>query len=77
MHHALKGSRMVYVKGGEGHGVYSEDPRSCANRAVNAYLSNGKLPAQDVTCKASGRQTPGGNQRIVPTPQNTSAGPRF
>ncbi|WP_053708411.1 alpha/beta hydrolase [Streptomyces sp. NRRL B-3648] len=50
MHRALKGSRMVYVKGGEGHGVYSGDPRACADRAVDAYLSTGKLPARDVTC---------------------------
>ncbi|GGW14854.1 hypothetical protein GCM10018980_62690 [Streptomyces capoamus] len=50
MHRALKGSRMVYVKGGEGHGVYSGDPRACADRAVNAYLGTGRLPARDVTC---------------------------
>ncbi|AOR36516.1 hydrolase [Streptomyces fodineus] len=77
MHHALKGSRMVYVKGGEGHGVYSADPRSCANRTVNAYLSTGKLPAQDVSCDAPGRQGPGVNQRIVPAPQDTPGAPRF
>ncbi|MFJ3306273.1 alpha/beta hydrolase [Streptomyces sp. NPDC086549] len=77
MHHALKGSRMVYVKGGEGHGVYSRDPRSCADRAVNDYLSTGRLPAQDVTCKASGVRNPGVNQGIVPTPQRTPGSPRF
>ncbi|MGW0769279.1 alpha/beta hydrolase [Streptomyces sp. NPDC002676] len=77
MHHALKGSRMVYVKGGEGHGVYSGNPRACADRTVNAYLSNGKLPAHDVTCQASGRQGPGVTQRIVPTPQHTPQAPRF
>ncbi|ANP52556.1 alpha/beta hydrolase [Streptomyces griseochromogenes] len=77
MHHALKGSRMVYVEGGEGHGVYSDDPRSCANRAVNTYLSTGRLPAQDVTCKASGRQSPGVSRPILPTPRQTPGGPRF
>ncbi|MET8451706.1 alpha/beta fold hydrolase [Streptomyces sp. NPDC005209] len=77
MHHALKGSRMVYVKGGEGHGVYSGDPRFCANRTINAYLSSGKLPAQDVTCTTSGRQSPGVNQGIVPTPQRTPGAPSF
>ncbi|MFJ9863810.1 alpha/beta hydrolase [Streptomyces sp. NPDC101165] len=77
MHRALKGSRMVYVKGGEGHGVYASDPGSCAERTINAYLSSGKLPAQDVTCKPSGRQSPGVNQRIVPMPQNTPQAPRF
>ncbi|WP_314175561.1 alpha/beta hydrolase [Streptomyces winkii] len=53
MHRALKGSRMVYVAGGEGHGVYDEDPKACANRAVNSYLSTGRLPGEDVTCKAA------------------------
>ncbi|MFE0513777.1 alpha/beta hydrolase [Streptomyces sp. NPDC058964] len=77
MHHALKGSRMVYVKGGEGHGVYSGDQRACADRAVNDYLSTGRLPAQDVTCKVSGRQSPGVNRRIVPTPQRVPGTPRF
>ncbi|WP_053656890.1 alpha/beta hydrolase [Streptomyces sp. MMG1121] len=77
MHRALKGSRMVYVQGGEGHGVYSDDQRACANRTINAYLDSGKLPAKDVTCKASGRQSPGVNQRIAPTPQQTPRAPRF
>ncbi|MFF3916913.1 alpha/beta hydrolase [Streptomyces sp. NPDC001852] len=77
MHHALKGSRMVYVRGGEGHGVYSDDPRACANRAVNAYLSTGRLPAHDVTCRPSGRRSPGVNPRIVPAPQHTPQTPRF
>ncbi|WP_369386780.1 alpha/beta hydrolase [Streptomyces sp. CG1] len=77
MHRALKGSRMVYVQGGEGHGVYSGDPRACANITVNAYLSTGKLPAKDVTCKASGSQSPGVNQSIVPAPQHTPQAPRF
>ncbi|MFI2200356.1 alpha/beta fold hydrolase [Streptomyces sp. NPDC020192] len=77
MHRALKGSRMVYVQGGEGHGVYSDDQRACATIAVNAYLSTGRLPAKDITCKVSGRQSPGVNQRIAPAPQHTPALPRF
>ncbi|MFG3010281.1 alpha/beta fold hydrolase [Streptomyces cinerochromogenes] len=67
MHRALKGSRMVYVKGGEGHGVYGGDPRSCADSQVNAYLSTGKLPARDVTCKPSGRQGLGVKPSLVPS----------
>ncbi|MFD7256132.1 alpha/beta hydrolase [Streptomyces sp. NPDC059874] len=51
LHRALKGSRMVLVEGGEGHGVYLADPNSCANAHVNAYLATGRLPAQDVTCR--------------------------
>ncbi|WP_435866646.1 alpha/beta hydrolase [Streptomyces yokosukanensis] len=77
MHRALKGSRMVYVQGGEGHGVYSDDPRACANIAVNAYLSTGRLPAKDITCKVSGRQSPGVNQRIVPAQPHAPQAPRF
>ncbi|MEU0006832.1 alpha/beta hydrolase [Streptomyces sp. NPDC006314] len=77
MHRALKGSRMVYVAGGEGHGVYSDDPRSCANRTVNAYLSTGRLPARDVTCKTSGHRNPGLGHPIIPTPQHVPGTPRF
>ncbi|WP_317441319.1 alpha/beta hydrolase [Streptomyces collinus] len=77
MHHALKGSRMVYVKGGEGHGVYAGDPRACADRTVDAYLSDGRLPAKDVTCEVSGHQRPGLNQRVVPAPGHTPQAPRF
>ncbi|MDX3540524.1 alpha/beta hydrolase [Streptomyces sp. MB09-01] len=51
LHRALKGSRMVLAAGGEGHGVYLADPASCANAPVHAYLTTGKLPAQDVTCQ--------------------------
>lgn len=54
MHRALKGSRMVYVEGGEGHGVYAMHSRPCSDNAVNAYLSTGRLPAKDTTCKAPG-----------------------
>ncbi|MEV7521421.1 alpha/beta hydrolase [Streptomyces sp. NPDC091371] len=51
LHRALKGSRMVLVEGGEGHGVYLADPNSCANAHVNAYLATGVLPGKDVTCR--------------------------
>ncbi|WP_107094935.1 alpha/beta hydrolase [Streptomyces chattanoogensis] len=77
MHRALKGSRMVYVEGGEGHGVYYGDPSACANRAVNAYLSTGRLPARDVTCKPSGNQNHGSHEGIVPTPRPVPGAPSF
>ncbi|MEU3724091.1 alpha/beta hydrolase [Streptomyces sp. NPDC031705] len=51
LHRSLKGSRMVLAAGGEGHGVYLADPRSCANAPVNSYLATGRLPARDVTCR--------------------------
>ncbi|MFF9765354.1 alpha/beta hydrolase [Streptomyces sp. NPDC014636] len=77
MHRALTGSRMVYVKGGEGHGVYMGNPRACADRAVNAYLNSGKLPARDVTCKPPVDPGTGVHQRIAPTPRQTPGAPRF
>ncbi|MCT9082587.1 alpha/beta hydrolase [Streptomyces fulvoviolaceus] len=53
MHRALHGSRLVYVRGGRGHGVYGiPGTPACATRAVDAYLVGGRLPAHDVTCHA-------------------------
>ena len=57
LHAALKGSRMVFVKEGEGHGVYRKDGDPCAYAAVNAYLAAGDLPAQNVTCTATAPAT--------------------
>lgn len=53
MHRALKGSRMVLARGGEGHGVYIADPASCVNAPVTAYLATGRLPAEDITCRST------------------------
>ncbi|MFF1699839.1 alpha/beta hydrolase [Streptomyces sp. NPDC058257] len=52
LHADLKGSRMVTVLGGEGHGVYPNG-NACTDGAVNGYLLTGKLPAKDVTCEAT------------------------
>ncbi|MFD0417855.1 alpha/beta hydrolase [Streptomyces sp. NPDC127108] len=60
MHRALKGSRMVTVAGGEGHGVvFGGSSNACAEKATMGYLVTGKLPAKDLTCKA----TSGGQRR--------------
>ncbi|MER7047163.1 alpha/beta hydrolase [Streptomyces jumonjinensis] len=48
MHRALKGSRLVTVDEGEGHGVYGFN--ECADGVTDAYLLTGKLPAGNVTC---------------------------
>ncbi|MGW7027262.1 alpha/beta hydrolase [Streptomyces xanthophaeus] len=62
LHRALKGSRMVLAKGGQGHGVYLSDPTSCANDLVDTYLTTGRLPARDVTCQSPPRdQDPQGS----------------
>ncbi|MFH8790062.1 alpha/beta hydrolase [Streptomyces roseoverticillatus] len=52
MHRALRGSRMLTVEGGEGHGVLGIDPASCADKNATAYLITGKLPTEDLTCRA-------------------------
>ncbi|MER6160039.1 alpha/beta hydrolase [Streptomyces sp. NPDC001868] len=52
LHADLKGSKMVTVRGGEGHGVYPNG-NACSDGAVNGYLLTGKLPAKDVTCEAT------------------------
>ncbi|MGW1075241.1 alpha/beta hydrolase [Streptomyces sp. NPDC002537] len=53
MHRALRGSRMLTVAGGEGHGVlYAPGGNSCADKAATAYLTTGGLPAEDLTCRA-------------------------
>ncbi|ATL32676.1 alpha/beta hydrolase [Streptomyces formicae] len=54
MHRALKGSRMVTVDEGEGHGVVFGDTRNtCAENAALGYLATGGLPDRDVTCHAT------------------------
>lgn len=49
MHRALRGSRMVTVAGGEGHGIYGAN--SCADKSATVYLTTGRLPAKDLTCR--------------------------
>ncbi|MVO84324.1 alpha/beta fold hydrolase [Streptomyces sp. p1417] len=65
MHRALKGSRMVTVDEGEGHGVlFGEAPNACAQNAAMGYLATGELPDRDVTCRA----TPGQRSSASPAP---------
>ncbi|MGX1886952.1 alpha/beta hydrolase [Streptomyces sp. NPDC055287] len=52
LHGALKGSKMVTVLGGEGHGVYPSG-NACTDGTVTDYLLTGRLPAKDVTCEAT------------------------
>ncbi|MFI8933291.1 alpha/beta hydrolase [Streptomyces sp. NPDC053474] len=55
LHRDLKGSRLVTVRGGEGHSVrfYTDTRNACADHHVDAYLTTGKLPRADVTCRAT------------------------
>ncbi|MFF7019977.1 alpha/beta hydrolase [Streptomyces klenkii] len=50
MHRALRGSRIVTVAGGEGHIVNGTNP--CADKTATVYLTTGRLPAKDLTCRA-------------------------
>ncbi|MGW1105293.1 alpha/beta hydrolase [Streptomyces sp. NPDC002540] len=52
LHADLKASKMVTVLGGEGHGVYPNG-NACTDGTVTDYLLTGKLPARDVTCRAT------------------------
>ncbi|MFE2678226.1 alpha/beta hydrolase [Streptomyces hygroscopicus] len=52
LHTDLKGSKMLTVLGGEGHGVYPSG-NACTDGKVTDYLATGKLPAKDVTCRAT------------------------
>jgi hypothetical protein len=52
IHRALHGSRLVYVAGGRGHAVYGfPGAPTCVTRTVDTYLTGGRLPARDVTCR--------------------------
>ncbi|MFV0137892.1 alpha/beta hydrolase [Streptomyces sp. HMX87] len=63
---AMKGARMVTVLGGEGHGIYGS--KSCADRTATAYLTTGRLPAKDLTCRAPADQRRDRLQLPVPAP---------
>lgn len=52
LHTALKGSKMVTVLGGEGHGVYPNG-NACTDGTVTYYLLTGRFPVKDVTCEAT------------------------
>ncbi|WP_159768328.1 alpha/beta hydrolase [Streptomyces sp. HM190] len=56
----MKGAKMVTVAGGVGHGIYGT--KSCADKTATAYLTTGRLPAKDITCKAR----PGAQERATP-----------
>lgn len=52
LHADLKGSKMLTVLGGEGHGVYPNG-NACTDGTVTGYLLTGRLPAKDMTCEAT------------------------
>ncbi|MCX4471790.1 alpha/beta hydrolase [Micromonospora sp. NBC_01655] len=50
MHRALTGSRLLTLHDARIHGVYGNYADGCVDRAVNAYLADGVLPAADLGC---------------------------
>lgn len=50
MHRALKGSRMVTLRGRFAHGQYLAAGNACVDGAVESYLIDGVLPARDIDC---------------------------
>ncbi|CCH28148.1 alpha/beta fold hydrolase [Actinosynnema sp. NPDC047251] len=52
LHKAMTGSRLVTLKDVAVHGVFGRYPDKCAEDAVNTYLADGRLPAQNITCHA-------------------------
>ncbi|MCK8434081.1 alpha/beta hydrolase [Streptomyces sp. D2-8] len=57
---AMKGSKMVTVAGGVGHGIYGT--KSCADKTATSYLTTGTFPTKDLTCKAA----PAADERNAP-----------
>ncbi|MFC9692687.1 alpha/beta hydrolase [Kribbella sp. NPDC056951] len=52
-HHRYAGSRLLTITGEGDHGVYG-GVNKCADRIVNAFLTTGKTPAADVSCRGEG-----------------------
>ncbi|MER7948810.1 alpha/beta hydrolase [Streptomyces sp. NPDC096079] len=71
LHRSMKGSRMVTVLDGQGHGVYGS--KSCADRTATAYLTTGRLPAADLTCRATPAQARNRTALPLPTPPGLPA----
>lgn len=53
MRRALQGARLLQVESGRGHAVYGfPGAPACVTTTVNTYLTEGRLPARDTTCRA-------------------------
>jgi pimeloyl-ACP methyl ester carboxylesterase len=56
MHQALRGSRMVTLRGRFAHGQYLAAASTCVDDAVSRYLLGGSLPSRNIECAANGKQ---------------------
>ncbi|MFC9682091.1 alpha/beta hydrolase [Streptomyces sp. NPDC056948] len=53
MRRALHGARLLKVDGGRGHAVYGfPGAPACVTAMVDTYLTEGRLPTRDTTCRA-------------------------
>ncbi len=67
-HHRYAGSRLLTITGEGDHGVYG-GVNKCADRIINAFLTTGKTPAADVSCRGEGIPAP-----ATPEPINHEGG---
>ncbi|GAA2266707.1 alpha/beta hydrolase [Streptomyces amakusaensis] len=68
----MKGSRMILVDEGEGHGVYTTGLSECADTATTAYLTHGSFPAKDMTCLPTPAKERSGTAELpIPLPLPT------
>jgi pimeloyl-ACP methyl ester carboxylesterase len=67
-HHRYAGSRLLTITGEGDHGVYG-GVNKCADRIINAFLTTGKTPATDVSCRGEGIPAPS-----TPEPVGTEGG---
>ena len=67
-HHRYAGSRLITVTNEGDHGIYG-GVNKCADRLVNAFLTTGKAPSKDQTCRGEGIPAP-----TAPEPAEASIG---
>jgi pimeloyl-ACP methyl ester carboxylesterase len=56
-HHGYAGSRLITITNEGDHGIYG-GVNKCADRLVNSFLTTGKAPSKDQTCRGEGIPAP-------------------
>jgi pimeloyl-ACP methyl ester carboxylesterase len=67
-HHGYAGSRLITITNEGDHGIYG-GVNKCADRLVNSFLTTGKAPSKDQTCRGEGIPAP-----RAPGPAEASVG---
>jgi hypothetical protein len=67
-HHGYAGSRLITITNEGDHGIYG-GVNKCADRLVNSFLTTGKAPSKDQTCRGEGIPAP-----RAPAPAEASVG---